>query len=190
MTAWTLCSEQDVRDLQTMPSTIPETWSEMVEGKIRTYTGLTMLGLTEDTFTQYLSGDNTSIIRLKKSPITAVTSLTIDGIAVASTDMYVGEYTVQLLGGSVFTYGTRNVIAVYTAGGGTVTPDIRMAAAQMVVAVNNFYGRGGVDASMKWSTMTDGERGGEESASKKLGLSSHLEGIMKETITNKRIKIA
>lgn len=190
MTAWTLCSEQDVRDLQTMPATIPETWSEMVEGMIRQYTGLTMLGLDTDTFTQYLSGDNSTIIRLKKSPIIAVSSLTIDSVAVASADMYVGSYFVQLLNGSVFTYGTRNVIVTYTAGGGDISTDIRMSAAQMVVAVNNFYGRGGSDASIKWSTMTDGERGGEDSATKNLGLSGHLESIMKATIKNKRIKIA
>lgn len=190
MTAWTLCSEQDVRDLQTMPATIPETWSEMVEGMIREHTGLTMLGLTEDTFTQYISGDNSNIIRVKKSPIVSVTSLTIDGVSVDSANMYIGSYSIQLLNGLVFTYGTRNVIVTYTAGSGSITTDIRMAAAQMIVAVNNYYGRGGSDASMKWSTMTDGERGGEDSATKNLGLAGHLESIMKATIKNKRMKIA
>lgn len=185
MTAWTLCTEQDVRDIQTMPSTIPESWSEMVEGMIREHTGLTKLGLTSEEFTEYRSGDNSTFLRLKNSPVQSVSSLTIDGVAVSSTDYVVGTYYVQLLSG-VFSYGVRNVVITYSAGDGEVDPDIRLAASMMLVAVNNYFGRGGADASIKWTTLSGSEKGGEQS---KLGLADHLNGIMKATIRQKRIKI-
>jgi hypothetical protein len=191
MTAWELCTEQDVRDIQTIPVTIPETWSEMVEGMIRQHTGLNKLAITEATYTDTKSGDNSTFMRLKNSPITSVTSVTIDGVSVSLSDVYVGEYFIQLETG-VFTYGTRNVVIVYTAGGGTVTPDIRMAAAEMIVAIANYYGRAGADQSIKWATMQDGnatKRGGEDSSTTQLGLPSHLRGIMRATIANNRIKI-
>lgn len=187
--AWDLCSEQDVRDIQTVPTTIPETWSEMVEGMIREHTGLTRLGLTEETYTDYISGDNTTLVRLRKRPVTGITSITIDGVSVDTSNILFGDYYVQLLSGT-FTYGVRNVVVTYTAGGGTVTSDIRMAAATMVVAVANFYGRAGSDQSIKWSSMTDGERGGESSPSARLGLADHLNSIMRSMIKNRSIKIA
>lgn len=188
--AWELCTEQDVRDIQTMPSTIPETWSEMVEGMVRQHTGLNKLGVTSASYTDTKSGDNSTFMRLRNSPLIAVASVTIDGVAVSSDYIYAGEYFIQLTEGKVFTYGTRNVVVVYTAGEGTITPDVRLASAQMVAAVANYYGRAGADQSIKWSTGTDPtERGGEDSSTTKLGLSSHLRGIMTATIFNKKIKI-
>ena len=186
--AWTLCTEQDARDIQTLPEIIPESWSDFVEGMIREHIGQTRLGLPTSSFTEYISGDNTTLIRLKNAPIIAVSSLTVTGVAVASADMYVGSYYVQLLEGS-FTLGTRNVIISYTAGGGTVSADVQLAAAMMVVAMNNYYGRYGADASLKWATPEDGQRAGEATDGK-LGLAGHLRSIMQATILDRKIKIA
>ena len=186
--AWTLCTEQDARDIQTLPEIIPDSWSDFVEGMIREHIGQTQLGLPTTSFTEYISGDNTTLIRLKNAPIIAVSSLTVTGVAVASADMYVGSYYVQLLEGS-FTLGTRNVIISYTAGGGTVSADVQLSAAMMIVAMSNYYGRYGADTSIKWAT-SDGQRAGEETGNEKLGLSGHLRAIMRSTILDRKIKIA
>jgi len=193
MYAWTLCTEQDVRDIQTIPDTIPESWSTRVEGLIRQHTGLNRLGLAVVTFEDTRSGDDSTLMRIKKSPISTLNSLTISDYSVASTNIYVGEYFVQLKNGLTFTRGVRNVVINYDAGGGDVTEDITMAAAQMIVAISNYYGRQGADASLKWSTMMedgrDHTRGGEAGPSKRMGLSAHLESIMLTTIKTHRIKI-
>jgi hypothetical protein len=165
----------------------------MVEGMIREYVGQSRLALPSSEFTDYISGDNTTLLRLRNSPVIAVSSVVVSSTAITSANLYTGAYYIQLLEGT-FTKGVRNVVVTYTAGGGTVTPDVRMAAAMMIVAVNNYYGRGGSDASLKWSTMMDDgrdhQRGGEDSPVKRMGLAAHLRGIMSTVINQKRFRIA
>jgi len=191
--AWTLCTEQDVRDIQTMPTTIPDSWSDMVEGLIRSFTGFSDLGNTSAEYTDCKSGDGTALLRTRHSPIIAVSSVTIDGAAVDADNLYVGEYFIELKNGLTFTRGIRNVEITYTAGEGTVPEDIRLAAATMIVAINNYDARGGADASLKFSTMVDDgrdhTRGGEASPVDRMGLVSHLKGIMRTTIYKRQLRI-
>lgn len=188
--AWEICTEQDVRDIQTVPEIVPETWSTMVEGLVRNYTGYNKLGVAVAEYTDTKSGDNSSFMRLRNAPVDSITSVTIDSVSVGSDYIYTGEYFVQLTDGKVFTYGTRNVVVVYQAGSLIVPDDIRMAAATMIVAVANFYGRGGADQSIKWSTGdSQNAQTGEDSPSSKLGLASHLQGIMRTMITSRKVKI-
>jgi len=163
----------------------------MVEGMIREFIGRPQLGLTTTSFTETKSGDGSTWMRLKHTPIVAVSQILVSDVAVDADNIYVGEYYVQLKNNLSFTRGVRNVDITYTAGSGDVTADIRLAAATMIVAINNFYGRQGSDSSLKWSTMTDSkDKGGEPSPDKNLGLASHLDGIMKSMIKKKTLKIA
>ena len=191
--AWTFCTEQDVRDIQVMPATIPDSWSDDSEGLIREYTGYNNLGLTSTEYTEVKSGDGATLLRMRHSPIIAVTAVSVNDVAVDLANVYVGEYFIELKNGLSFTHGVRNVSVTYTAGEGEITTDIKTACIMMIVAYNNYYSRGGADASLKFSTMLDDgrdhTRGGESSPVDRMGFASHLEGIMRTIIKKRKLKI-
>jgi hypothetical protein len=76
--------------------------------------------LTSATFTERRSGACTDVLSVRNAPITAVTSLTIDGTAIAASDGTTGYYfegeSVYLLGPQKFTRGRKNILLVYTGG--------------------------------------------------------------------------
>ena len=93
------------------------------------------------TYTDTRSGNNRSRMLLNNSPITAVSSLTIDAVVIpASTGYPVAGYTFDtnsiylIPGGSynIFRRDVQNVVVSYTAGFATVPSDVAQACIELV----------------------------------------------------------
>lgn len=84
---------------------------------------LTQLGrpVLSATYTETRDGDGGSSLILRRWPVTSVTSVTVDGIAIAARTTVTGDgyvlrdNTLELVG-YVFTAGVQNVVVVYRAG--------------------------------------------------------------------------
>lgn len=84
------------------------------------------------------SGRNNTAMALNRFPVSAITSLTINGVAipartsVGSAGYYFANDVLYLDGGLVFTKGQANVVVGYTAGFAAVPADIAMVTAKLV----------------------------------------------------------
>ena len=74
------------------------------------------------TYTEALDGNGESIIRLSYRPVLALTSVTIDSVAIATADVTVYSDG-DLYYASGFSSGRKNVTVVYAAGYGATVPD-------------------------------------------------------------------
>lgn len=87
--------------------------------------------ITQATYTLTFDGHGNSMLSLPHSPVTAVTSVTIDGAVVSpSTGWGINGWVIDTrnnairLRGSVFNAGIQNVVIVFTAGWATVPKDV------------------------------------------------------------------
>lgn len=185
---WSLATKQDVVDLVPGCETeLKDSWSEMVEALIRQYMGEDILGDVETITDEEHSGDGTSILVPRKQPIVSVTSLSVAGAALTAADYAVFGNYIQLRNGMVFTRGVLNVKLTYVAGDMDVDPTVRLCATAMLVAMLNYKRRGGADGSVKWGATET--RAGEETPNQNIGLTSHLDRIMKRTLRRRRARI-
>lgn len=184
--AWTLCSPEDVASLHPISvEDIEDTWSDMVEGLIRSHTGQPFLGSSSAISDEVHSGDGSNILRVSAPPIVSVTSLQIDDTVLDEDEYYAYDTTIQLKY-VVFPRGSLNVKVSYVSGMEEVPDDIRLAAAAMIVAIINYRKRHGADASLKWGTAN--QKAGEESPNLNVGLTSHLVRIMKQILKRPRVR--
>lgn len=100
-----------------------------------TYCGTPFLS---QSYTETRSGKRTREMPLKNTPITAVSSLTIDGESIPAgaavvTPGYYFTDTMLMLEGYVFTRGRGNVVVAYTAGYATVPLDLQQAVNELVM---------------------------------------------------------
>lgn len=90
------------------------------------------------TYTEKRNGHGGSVLALKEYPITAVTSVVVDNVAVLAaipgqcSGFVFDDHFVYLLGDQVFCRGAQNVTIVYTGGRTTVPLDIAQATIEMV----------------------------------------------------------
>jgi len=89
------------------------------------------------TYTETLNGRGKSVLAFGQAPVTAVTSVTVDGVAIpsrASTGSrgYAFDQQLLYLDGYAFTRGVLNVTLVYAAGFAAVPSDIAQAVIQLV----------------------------------------------------------
>jgi len=185
--AWTLCSKQDVAVLHHIEVTsLQDAWSEMVEGLISEYMGSPAI-VQDTTYTETFDGDGKDIITVRRPPIKTVTSVSFSGTSISSGDYEVGDTIIKLL-----YYGTpagsRNVEVVYVSGYSDDVPaSVRLAAAAMIAAISNHYGRFGADTSLKWADVQDTRT--SNTPTKAGGLITHLESIMKSIIRRNKIRV-
>ena len=101
---------------------------------------------TSSSVTEYHNGDGLSRIWLRRFPVTAFSSLTVNGSAIASTDYTYNADTGELVRGdgqydhrfaSRFPHGTKNVVAVYTGGYATIPEAIKQA---VIITVQHLVG--------------------------------------------------
>ena len=89
-------------------------------------------------YTELRSGSGGKALVLNQYPVTAVSALTIDGVAITartsfgSAGYYLANNTLYLDGGLTFTKGNANISIDYTAGYATAPADIAQAAKQLV----------------------------------------------------------
>ena len=188
--AWELCSKEDVISITHAPETaLEDLWSDTVEAMIRRHLGMPHLGKQVTVTDEWYSGDGTNILLVRKPPIVSVSSLSVDGAQLLPSEYVVTDYSIQLRY-LAFTKGTLNVCVSYVSGSqdvGEVDPIIRMTAASMIAAIWNYRSRGGADASIKWGTMAGQE--GEENPNQKVGLTSHLDTILRRMLKRERLRV-
>lgn len=178
--AWTLCTKEDIANLHPIPAaSLKDDWSSLVEALIREHMETPYLGLLEAVVDEYHDGDGTVFLRVKNPPIYSVESVRINNVLLLSSDYVVFGSYIQLKS-QIFPKGNLNVVISYTSGSTQVSYSVKLAAVSMVVALANYWGRAGADASLKWSSGD--QKAGEESANRNLGLTSHLKGIMKQLL--------
>lgn len=185
--AWTLCTKEDVMAIHPIAeSSLKDEWSTNVEGLIKQHIGAPNLG-TPISVTETHNGDGTNLLVVNSPPIVAVTALSVEGVALTSSDYTVSSNTVQLKA-LKFTEGTLNVSITYTSGTQpNVDPVIRFAAATMIVAIINYRGRYGADSSITWGM--DDVKKGERTPNVNVGLVRHLKAIMETFLRREKVRI-
>jgi uncharacterized phiE125 gp8 family phage protein len=88
--------------------------------------------ITSQAYTDKLDGTGTSRVILSQFPVTAVTSVTVDGTDQAASNIAFRDATVALTDGTKFTKGFANVVVTYTAGYATTPGDIAQACIELV----------------------------------------------------------
>lgn len=88
--------------------------------------------------TEVYDGDGSQSLTLRRWPVSAVTSVTVNGTVIPTRATVTGDGWVLgpddrlYLSGYFFTYGLQNVSIVYTAGYSTVPADVQQAVCKMV----------------------------------------------------------
>ena len=151
---------------------------------IRRHLGNPNLGTTKVVNNEAYSGDDSMIRRLKQPPVLSVESLRINGVPVQLDEYMVISNGIQLKY-QVFSEGTLNVLVSYTSGTyldpdtglSNIDPVVRLCAAAMIVAILQYRGRAGADASIKWFDAEQKE--GSNDANMDIGLVDNLTRIMR-----------
>lgn len=175
--AWVFCTKEDVMNL--IPCTeneLQDIWSDTVEQLIRDHLGKPSLGTYEVITDEYHNGTGISILKVRKPPIEAITSIIADDYSYPASDYVIFTNHVQLKYGAVFPLGTMNVVVSYTAGSYEISPTITLAAVTMIAAMLNYKRRAGADGSIKWGNV-DKTIGNKQPISD-IGLVKHLKTIM------------
>lgn len=189
--AWSLCKKEDVMSIHPVAeSVIQDFWSDSVEAMIRQYMGAPNLGL-QTTVTEYYDGPGTNILMVKSPPLISVTSLSVGGATISSADYILTDNSIQLLN-QIFPVGQLNITLTYLSGSATLGPDnidpiVRMTAAAMVVAVLQYRTRAGADSSIKWGKAE--AQSGEPSPNMNIGLTSHLQTIMRRMLRKSKVRV-
>jgi hypothetical protein len=87
--------------------------------------------LASASYTETRNGTGTKRLVLSNYPVSAVASVTVDGVAVPSYNFVFDQYGIELAG-DVFPRGTGNVVVAYTAGYTEVPADIEQACIELV----------------------------------------------------------
>lgn len=185
--AWELCEKKTVAALHPISTDeLEDEWSEMVEGLIRQHLGQPYLGTTSTITGEYYSGDGSNILRVRKPPISSVTSLLVNTVALTASDYVVFDSYIQLKY-LTFPKGTLNVQLSYTSGSTSVDETVQLCAAAMIVALINYRKRLGADSSLKWGTLNT--EVGEDTGNKNFGLVDHLVAIMQRLLRRPILRI-
>jgi hypothetical protein len=86
-----------------------------------------------------------------------------------------------------FIEGNLNVEVTYMSGSTEIDPTVKLAAIAMIAAMANYYGTHGSDSSLKWA-VADEQSAGEPSPNRNIGLTSHLQRIMKRILRRERVR--
>lgn len=192
---WKYCTKGDVAGFSGLnEEKIDDAWSEMVEDLIDEYTGTTYAGAS--TYTESYDGDGTDTIHLEHTPISSVTSVSVDGVALQSSEYKVYESGfIRLVSstgsaidaavgsvGSTFPVGQQNVTVVYVGGYANVPGRVRFAATICISEIALVAERGGADSSFAVSRAT--QRAGESDRSfvRSVDITGKVRTIIQNTI--------
>jgi len=194
---WVYCTKEDVSDFcGVATSDMKDSWSRIVEGLIDEHTGSRFDAV--HTYTEAYDGDGTNTLILNNAPIVSVTSVSIDDVALQSSDYVVyssgyirlvssnyGALDRALGSGSVFPVGRQNIDVVYTANAATVPAYVQLAAILAISELALISRRGGADGSLAVSRAT--QRAGEDNRTNRrsVDISGRLRTIIRNTIGEK-----
>jgi len=195
---WKYCTKGDVADYSGISEErIKDSWSNIVEGLIEEHTGDAYGGTT--TYTEYYDGNGTDTLVLRYAPIVSVTSLSIEGVDLQSTEYKVyssgyirltsvtGSALDRATGsvGSAFPVGQQNVLVVYVANDATVPAIVKLAAILCISELALTAERGGADSSLAVSRAS--QRAGESDRTfvRSVDVSGKIRTIIRNTIGQK-----
>lgn len=190
--AWTLCTKEDVTLIHPIQeSELEDMWSDIVEALIRQHMGQPNLGLTGTVIVNELhNGTGTPMIQVYKPPILSVQAIRLsdlDGTGLAASDFVVFPSGYIQLKYQDFPEGNLNIGLDYTSGSDSVDDVTRLTAVAMVIAIINYRRRGGADSSIKWGTAD--KKAGEPTPNQEIGLTTHLQMIMKQLLRRPRARV-
>ena len=87
--------------------------------------------VTQASYTQSFDGRGGKAICLPQYPVTAVSSVSVDGVALAASDFVATDYGVELTSGN-FPRGAGRVTVAWTAGYATIPADLDQACVELV----------------------------------------------------------
>lgn len=186
--AWELVSKEDAKTIHPLADSVPDFWSNVVETMIREHLSAPNLGTSVEV-TEVHSGDGTPVLVVGEPPIMSVSSLLVNTVSLDANDYIVFEGRIQLKNEN-FPRGNLNIEVTYMSGSVTVPYQIQMTAAAMLAAISNYAGRHGADSSIKWALEDiNTQQGGEPTPNVNVGLTSHLEKIMKRMLRRKKVRV-
>ena len=133
-----LTTLQDVKDWLGLSSTADDALlARLIASASRFIESWVGRTITSVTYTETFNGDGHARLVLPNYPVTAVSSVTIDGspipaAAPAAPNGYLFDALVLYLNGYAFARGVQNVTVVYTAGYASVPPDLAQACIELV----------------------------------------------------------
>jgi len=183
---WQLCSKDDVMAMTSVPEDeLRDMWSDISEQMIRDYLGTPNLGTTKAIIGEVHNGDGSPILLVNEPIIESVSEIRVSSSAITPSDYEVYHNYVELTS-AVFPEGLHNVEIDYISGG-TISARVRLTATLMVIACLNYKRRRGADTSSKFAIVDTNT--GEETANMNIGLVSHLDTIMKQSLERQVMKI-
>lgn len=183
--AWELCTKDDVMAMTSVPEDeLRDMWSEITDQMIRDHLGTPNLGTSEVITGEVHNGDGTPLLLVKKPIIDSVQAIRVNSAQITASDYEIFENYVEL-SSAVFPEGLHNVEIDYTSGG-AVSARVRLTATLMVIACLNYRRRRGADTSSKFAVPETNT--GEETANMNIGLVTHLDRIMRQSLERQVIK--
>lgn len=184
--AWELCTKDDVMAMTSVPEDeLRDMWSDVCEQMIRDYMGIPNLGSSLQITSEIHNGDGTPILVVRQPIIMSVSAVRVSSGTLTSTDYEAFSNYVELTSG-VFPEGIHNIEIDYTSGG-IVPARVRLTATLMVIACLNYRRRRGADSSTKFALPESNT--GEETPNMSIGLVSHLDNIMKQSLQRQVIHL-
>lgn len=184
--AWELCSKEDVMAMTSVPEDeLRDMWSEVSEQMIRDYMGTPNLGSSVTITGEVHNGDGSPILMVRQPIIVSVSAIRVSDATITASDYEVFPNYVELAS-AVFPEGLHNVEIDYVSGG-DVPSRVRLTATLMVIACLNYRRRRGADTSSKFAVPESNT--GEETANMNIGLVSHLDMILKQSLQRQVMNI-
>lgn len=193
---WTVATKEDVISLFSIDiESLKDQWSMFAESFLLEYLGkddVTDITTTTN-FVEYISGTDGRVL-LADYPINTLNSIIINEVSHSVTnyttigrELIAKEVITVPDEYEIFPKGYRNIVIDYD----TSVPDqkiYKFAVVTMIIAMMNYEGRKGADATLEWSTVPT-EFGGT-TGNQNLGLIGHLNTILNELIGKKgKVKI-
>lgn len=183
--AWELCSKDDVMAMTSVSEDeLRAMWSEVSEQMIRDHMGTPNLGTSSVITAEIHNGDDTPMLMVREPIIMSVSAVRVSSGLITASDYEVFENYVELTS-AVFPKGLHNVEIDYTSGGAVIAR-VRLTATLMVIACLNYRRRRSADTSSKFAVPDSNT--GEETPSMNVGLVSHLQQIMEQSLERQVMK--
>lgn len=192
--AWTYCEAHEVSEYSGFAvDTFREIWSTIVEDMIDDHLGYSYGSDTVYTDEEH-DGDGSEILFIDHPPVQSVSSLSIGGTTVTTSEYEVYPGYIKLVqtygtniqdaigeSKNVFPRGQNNISITYTSGSGSTIPgNVRFCAMQMLTMIAIVSKRGGSDAVIPISRRT--EQYGSSDARVSPDLSTKMNKIMNEML--------
>jgi len=195
--AWEMISKEEVALLAGIKqSDLRDIWYNMATGIVGRIAGIWNVG-APTSITEVRDGRDLPRIDVHQPPISAVTSVTVDGYSVDSA--YISYDTTSIVlsdsgytgnpyaDDQVITEGDKNVTLVYTSGTSTIDYSVALVVALIIKELANLHTMEGSEAVIQF--YRPGQSAATEDPLIRWGIHGKIEGII-ETFLGKKFRVA